>query len=749
MSSSSTMGLLAGVLALALAGCSGGGADVAQSATMLGGTVAAGLFKNADVKVYDATVGEIGTPITTATTAANGTYALTLPTGFYHPVLIVASAKTDGSSQVVDEIFGVQSTPAGFTMRSVIPSGTSSGAALTGYVTPYTNLMYQIVSNKIGKTDVDAAINQARSLVNQLTSNADPLTVNPATDASMVSLLAAVSNIANGTSTTTDPDGCHSQATAIAKIACTITTLSASIAPMSATAVTSSPIPLTLKQNVVTALANAMTTLNAATVASNNPNVTTAALTGPKATGSAYWNQLALQTGLTAPPSATASGITQAKAFFANLRSGILPYAGTNASSGFVNTQGKPLHTEMNSLSTGAMQGMNQVWTLNDWAYQIFVEKTVPTNCVTTGTNNSLSCTFRNGKTATLTATSTTQGNYVLYNGLTGSVSVVTSGSTVTITMNGHVDPMVAGTGNRTRVGLGNGTSTNATTGVACTGDDAPLISTWPATKAHGSNVTVTYTVQGTLKNQVPDAASGLATCSGYAPNLKLNFSASGTPSTITGNPVDYSQDSGHFTGIFTTKNYSFTGQLDVNSLTSRSNANGTMINGGNASFTGTVTGIGLNYRDIHDNQVTQDTDATNDFTLLVGNLLANIDGTHFDPSQPSSTDNYQTGTATFTGTTFLSAADPGLKLILSLNGTGWETGTGTVIFNDYNRGISLTGIGNYGVSGTAGMTIFDGNGISLSALSSSNPLVWKGSLQLGNVRNGIVTYSDGTFELL
>ena len=173
------------------------------------------------------------------------------------------------------------------------------------------------------------------------------------------------------------------------------------------------------------------------------------------------------------------------------------------------------------------------------------------------------------------------------------------------------------------------------------------------------------------------------------------------------------------------------------------------MINGGNASFTGTVTGIGLNYRDIHDNQVTQDTDATNDFTLLVGNLLANIDGTHFDPSQPSSTDNYQTGTATFTGTTFLSAADPGLKLILSLNGTGWETGTGTVIFNDYNRGISLTGIGNYGVSGTAGMTIFDGNGISLSALSSSNPLVWKGSLQLGNVRNGIVTYSDGTFELL
>ncbi|NTV97317.1 MAG: hypothetical protein HGA75_18205, partial [Thiobacillus sp.] len=175
---------------------------------------------------------------------------------------------------------------------------------------------------------------------------------------------------------------------------------------------------------------------------------------------------------------------------------------------------------------------------------------------------------------------------------------------------------------------------------------------------------------------------------------------------------------------------------------------------GGIASFTGTVKGTGL---------TGIDSDANNDFDLLVGKLEVNVDsqpkGTWFYTSAaPTSATNYQKRGLTFTGTVKKSASDSGLKLVIS-GGQDWDTAGSdyrdslTVSYNDYNKGIAVTGSASYlnYTPDTRVLTLADANGISVT-LTEGEPtlLVKKGGTEMATIgQDGRITYVDGTFESL
>lgn len=711
-------GALAIALGLALGGCGGGGGSSASAPIVLSGTAVAGIFKNADVKVYDATKVETGTPIATTTTGSDGKYSVTLPAGFASPVLVIVSAKATGSS-VLDEVFGETPVTSGFTLRSVIPSDAISEGALPGHVTPYTNLMYEIVKNKIGQSDVNAAINQARNVVNQITGNVDPLNTDPVTDPAMVVKLAAVSNIANGNDATNDPDNCRSEPTNGEKLACSIATLGKLVAPMAGNAPTTGDNPLALDTDRVAALKDATDSLDIATVATNT-GLATNDLNAKKTETS---NKLAdLPTGpdatLTAPSSAVASGIQQAKEFFANLRTGILPYANDDET-GFLNMEGNNLQTEVDQLTMASVGGFDLVAEIAEFAIEMH-DGTLPDRC--TGSAVSATC-FVDGVQILMTGSGTA---WSMSNGaLTGTISFNSAGTE--LTMNGYILGMTTGA---TKAKVGNPDNDSL---------DTPLKLT--RTAIVGQTDMYRYTLAGSLKD-LKNCANNVCT-----PVLKLDFGG-GSYFDIHEPDVgddDITKMSASFTGTFITANYRFIGQLGVSDVQEKNRTPpnwGSEVVSGTANFTGTINGTGL---------TSVDSVATNDFNLLVGKLEATVNGASYDPFIDDSASNFQTGSMTFTGTVFKSASDPGLKLVMTMAQTGWEKGTLTVAYNDYNKGISLTGSGTYddNNSETQYITLSEANGISVKIGDNRTTQVMKGATKLADIDNNRVTYMDGTFESL
>jgi hypothetical protein len=733
-------------LGLALAGCGGGGggggsSSVAASSS-LGGTAAAGIFKNADVKVYDATtldmtkIATAATLVPATTTDGNGAYHVTLPAGFSHPVYLMVTAKADGSSTMRDEVLGTAGAdipvPAGaLSMCSVVPA-VSAGVTLTGHVTPFTNLMCKIVANKIGKSDVNAAINLAANTVNQVI-GVDPLNSDPVNDPAMVARLAAVSNIARPGSAS-DPDDCADKPTNAEKIACTIGTLAGAITPMPADYVTSSatPVALPLVMGPKAALQSGLNALVLADVAAHSGAVSVADLTGKPQEAAGIL--AALPANVTPNGSANLDGIAQAKQFFANLRTGILPYT-NNSGTGFLDDEGNKMATEFNQLTSSPYKGLDELAHIASWAMDLHAG-TLPAQC--SGNTASATCSHTNNNGFLLSVTLTNSGSAWSYGvgagAATGTIVFDASGNQ--ITMDGYIPPMTSGAG-VAKVGNPGGTDANATsltlTKTAIAGQDM-----WE------------YTFNGTVKD-LKCTGNGVATCT--TPVFKLALEA-GTkldinqPASGNGDPA---KSYANFSGKFITANYSFIGQIEVKNLQAKSVSHGVAPNtwtsqdvvGGTASFTGTINGTGLTSVDINHN---------NDFNLMVGKLEASVDDSNYDPSLVDSATNFEKFTLTFTGTVFKSVADPGLKLLAKVNDTGWDSGTLIVSYNDYNKGISITGATNFDHHNDAvnqDLTLSDGNGISLVLTTDSKTNIMKGNVKLGEIKKGKITYTDGTFESL
>jgi hypothetical protein len=82
---------------------------------------------------------------------------------------------------------------------------------------------------------------------------------------------------------------------------------------------------------------------------------------------------------------------------------------------------------------------------------------------------------------------------------------------------------------------------------------------------------------------------------------------------------------------------------------------------------------------------------------------------------------------------------------------TGWDKGTLTVAYTDYDKGVSINGTAPFDDQSneTQYITLSDANGISVKIGDNSTTQVMKGATKLGDIENNRVTYMDGTFESL
>ncbi len=452
-----------------------------------------------------------------------------------------------------------------------------------------------------------------------------------------------------------------------------------------------------------------------------------------------------------------AGDLGQAKKFFADLRGGILPYT-NSAGTGFLDTQNQQLQQEANALTTSPLDGLEVVTKIERWADDLHAGVMPPLPC--NGTVAAATCMlWPNGQWSPMgwipgqpvPVQLTNNGTaWDMGGGLTGTI---VHGAN-SMTLNGYVPGM---TGGATKAKVGNPDGSTQF-------NDQPLMVTRSAT---GQADVWRYDVQGTLKDLANCTQAGCTAIFklAFAQGSYFNQHEPNPPYVLGANSstdlMDPAKTLGNFTGIFSTGNYRFTGNLVLSNMQSKNFTNvspqqcwngvtmapcwtwtGKEVVGAQGSFTGTVNGTGLTGVDNNTN---------NNFDILVGKLEANVDGSNWDPNQPESATNYNTGSLTFTGTTFLSAVDPGLKLVMLMNQTGWGQGTMTVNYNDYNKGISITGSSPYDSysQATQYVTLNDGNGILVRIGTDSTTNVLKGVTPLATINKGRINYTDGSFESL
>lgn len=234
---------------LALAGCGGGEDQVAAppavQSTAVSGTAAKGIVKRAKVLVCRIVNGtpEPDASCATGTTAADGSFAVTLSDGFTGPAVV--KVITSAASTLLDETTGAD-IPYDMTMRSVVPAVSSATIA---YVTPFSEMAASltVASSLAANTSIDAfAITLATGQVQTLLSNlmAIDLAVKPVIDlknsgsdavalgkqANMVKQLARLTMAAKRAPDTFDTSGgvhCNTPGTSASQqLACVVDVLS-------------------------------------------------------------------------------------------------------------------------------------------------------------------------------------------------------------------------------------------------------------------------------------------------------------------------------------------------------------------------------------------------------------------------------------------------------------------------------------------------------------------------------------------
>jgi len=416
--------------------------------------------------------------------------------------------------------------------------------------------------------------------------------------------------------------------------------------------------------------------------------------------------------------------IEQAKKLFTDLRAGILPYA-NDEKKGFLDGEAEKLETELNALTGNTVDGLEVLVGLSNKISDYLHGES---NCSVVSVNES-NCKFSVGKfVINVNLKNDTVNKKIAYSigTLTGTYDYVKTGEKISsLIINGQLYGMTQ--------------STKAT------------IENVAVTREFLANDMYRYKLTGKMTDK---NSSGVAV-------LALEF-ANGTQldahEPVTGDR-DMSKYAANLVGIFRSANYSFKGQFELSNLVEKEYTNPncwTYWNGvsnqqvchsdtdhdvvsGKAAFTGTISGVGLSGLD---------TNANNNFDMLEGKLALVMDGSNFNPAQSRSSTNYQTGTITFTGTTYLAATDPGLKLELSMSYTGYKMGTVSANYKDSKNGISITGSTNFddNVSTPKTITLTDANAIKITFNEDSDSaVVSKGVTKLADIVGSMVNYTDGT----
>jgi hypothetical protein len=420
---------------------------------------------------------------------------------------------------------------------------------------------------------------------------------------------------------------------------------------------------------------------------------------------------------------AAGSDLSKAKKFFTDLRQGILPYA-NDADNGFLNSEGRKLQDEVDALTENTVNGLEGTIDLGVviWDY---LEGTMD-GC-TPITSNSASCMidFDRGVKRSVSISNNTANQVVTYSfnaNESGTIAYTMSGNSVTgITLNGTMPGMTLNT--------------------------RSTVENLAITRTASSGDMYRFTLSGKMTDKLIIGGTSV---------LSLQFANGSIVDAHMPDNAD-NEDLSKFvfdvTGIYSTANYSFKGRFQISNVVEKEYTeqncwwNGQQwqsceeyeIVSGKASFTGTISGIGL-----------VDTNVNNNFDILIGKLEAEMkDTNNYNPALPDSASNYLTGSMTFTGTTFMSSTDAGLKLVLSVTVTGNDTSTISVNYSNASKGISITGSTNWNDADNAppqSITLTDASGIKIILIEDNdNAEVMKGNIKLADIAGSMINYVDGT----
>lgn len=776
--------LLAMFAGITVAACGGGSSTPASTNTSntsntISGIAAKGSIKGAEVLVFKA--GDYSSSTDDSKALNFSSPALTDAAGRYNvsvsnytgPVIIVVRPKT--GSTMCDELTGGCTLVFNFRMRAVLPSVVAN---TTAHITPFTEMAAKAVGSSVN-ADVIRAANWA--VRTQVLPGLDPLTTSPVVDSRvptseqvtqkrMVVALAAVAQAGTGTIGTTNCGAATDQ------IACAVDALSNTVTSPTATGVNINGANVAAFSTAMTALAN----IYVPTLGADGSLTTTAILntdTDPDASTlitSVATNSTALGTGSAAiaPPSTTTlSGVDQAKAFFSDLRTTLHLYS-NGANTGLLDMQATRVNNEMaGKFAPNVSNAMDRLSTMIGGA-DMFLNSTnlFQQNCSRNGAN--VICnTFDNN-------------NWWFYPGMIRTWVEVTMTSSSANSVN------------------------YTATAMQCTYDASyacpPVIDTSKATGSGTISQTVdtfgkvtAASISGTFPGSqfgiVQDrmAFSGSLTFPS-AGSQRLDFSGSmsshgGTPLAVNETPmVTVAIGDGSYgtaIDVLHTKTRMWGGSCDVfgnctplnySYMTCTVNCTYPELTGANVilvantastKFTGTLTlGNGM-----FDSSGAEWIPTTATFSgtiadtliggageFLTGKLeLATSNYASYNATQPDSANNYNTGTATFTGTIAYPNAQP-INLLFSGSATGFTTGTTSVNFS-YGAGksISVTSAPidtSPNVINTVTLTNQDGIKFTLveSVLGVREPVVVTvGSTPVAMVSNNMINYADGYFESL
>lgn len=297
-------------------------------------------------------------------------------------------------------------------------------------------------------------------------------------------------------------------------------------------------------------------------------------------------------------------------------------------------------------------------------------------------------------------ATSTLGPESVVASVPTGAGSVTKTASNLTLT--GTMPP----------------SATNIFTGAATAGVDTITLS---STKSGSSAANTSY------------ALTGSVSATSVASSKPVTFSLD------TGSHIDVDESNAAGTGnkllafalvgTARTDATKLTGNLSMSGFTT--DKSGTSTVASTVSFTGTLS----------------DTSPSGAGDFLVGKLDATVTGySNYDVTMLTAGSNYIHGTASFTGTV-QAPSRPQLKLVVSGNATGANTGDATV---NYSYGtVSITGSGTSSPSAGSSFTLSNQDGITIAADPSNahQNLISKSGVTLGTFSSGVINYADGTSE--
>lgn len=144
--------------------------------------------------------------------------------------------------------------------------------------------------------------------------------------------------------------------------------------------------------------------------------------------------------------------------------------------------------------------------------------------------------------------------------------------------------------------------------------------------------------------------------------------------------------------------------------------------------------------------------DIANNFAIFDGSFSATADYASYDPVQPTSTTNTPTGTATLVGTMKKSATDPGLSVqLVATRASNSTAETYALTYVDNNNKLTVNASWNEATQ-TGEITNTLSAGIKVT-LDDNDPtkdgVVLSGTNKIGKIRNGVVTFVDGTSESL